>query len=127
SQHLLHLPQPPARLFPGRNRSNHHRSPLEPLGALLHRRSASPVVLRPNRPREWIRGELFILPGLFPLPLCAAGAGEQPPPPPPRLLSPVAQCQKIGTADSPPRRGGQSAGQVEVVQRRCCLWYFRRI
>ena len=74
--HLLHLPQPPARHLPGRNRLNHHRSPLEPLGALLHRRSASPVVLRPNRPREWIRGELFVLPGLFPLPLCAAGAGE---------------------------------------------------
>ena len=62
-------PQPgfsPAEIAPG----------MEPLGALLHLRSASPVVLRPNRPREWIRGELFVLPGLFPLLLCAAGAGE---------------------------------------------------
>ena len=43
----------------------HRRSPLEPLEALLHHRSTSPVVLRPNRPREWIRGELLVLPGPF--------------------------------------------------------------
>ena len=72
-QHLLHLPQPPVRLLSGRNRPNHHRSPLEPLEALLHRRSASPVILRPNRPREWIRCELLVLPGLFPS-CCASPA-----------------------------------------------------
>ena len=65
-QHLFHLPQPPARLLPGRNRPNHHRSPLEPLEALLHRRSVSPVIFRPNRLQEWIRGELLVLLGLFP-------------------------------------------------------------
>src|SRR6185369_8066379 len=91
-QHLLHLPQPLAQLLPtgiAPAAAGHHWSPLE---ALLHRRSASPVILHPNQSQEWIRGELLVLPGLFPLPLCAAGAGERPPPP--HLLPPVAWCQR---------------------------------
>ena len=66
-----HTSIPRARTFPGpvsygRNRPRHRPSPLEALEALLHRRSASPVILRPNRSREWIRGEFLVLPGLFP-------------------------------------------------------------
>ena len=80
-RHLLHLPQPLDRLLTAGIIPHHRRSPWEALEALLHRRSASPVILRPNRPREWICGEYLVLPGLFPLPLCAAGAGERPPPP----------------------------------------------
>ena len=38
------------------------------VGAQFHRRSASPVVLHSNRPREWIRGESLMLHSLFPLP-----------------------------------------------------------
>ena len=84
-------PSPTPRLASyGRNHPRHHRSPLEVLKALLHHRSASPVIFHSNRPREWIRGEFLVLPGLFPLPWCVAGAGERPPPPPPlHLLSPV--------------------------------------
>ena len=89
-QHHLHLPQPLDRLLTAGIIPRHHRSPWEVLEALLHRRSASPVVLRSNRPREWIRGEFLVLPGLFPLPWRVAGAGERPPPSPPHLLPPVA-------------------------------------
>ena len=74
----------------GRNRPRHRPSPLEALEALLHRRSASPVIPRPNRSWEWIRGEFLVLPGLFPLPRCVAGAGERPPP---HLLPPVARVK----------------------------------
>ena len=82
----------PSPASPRKESPNHRPSPLEVLEALLHRRSASPVVLHSNRPREWIRGEFLVLPSLFPLLLCAAGAGERPPPPPPRLLPPVGRC-----------------------------------
>ena len=95
----------------GRNRPRHRPSPLEALEALLHRRSASPVVLHSNRPREWIRGEFLVLPVLFPLPRCIAGAGERPPPSPPHLLLPVARVKsyvsrtvRLGGANSPPVR-----------------------
>ena len=91
-RHLLHLPQPLDRLLTAGIIPRHRRSPWEALEALLHRRSASPVVLRSNRPREWIRGEFLVLPGLFPLPWCVAGAGERPPPPP-HLLPPAARVR----------------------------------
>ena len=55
----------PSPASPSRNRPRHRRSPLEPLEALLHRRSASPVILRSNRLWEWNRGE-----SLGPLGLC---------------------------------------------------------
>ena len=109
---LLHLPQPLDRLLTAGIIPRHRRSPWEALEALLHRRSASPVVLRSNRPQEWIRGEFLVLPGLFPLPWCVAGTGERPSPSPPHLLPPVARCQKLCIADGPPGRSGQSAGQV---------------
>ena len=51
-RHLLHLPQTLDRLLPGRNRPHPRRTPLEVLEASFHRRSASMVVLRSNRPRE---------------------------------------------------------------------------
>ena len=122
SRHLLHLPQPLDRLLTAGIIPRHRRSPWEALEALLHRRSASPVVLRSNRPREWIRVEFLVLPGLFPLPWCVAGAGERPPPSPLHLLPPAAQVKsyasrtvRLGGVDSPPVRLG-------FVQRRCCLW-----
>ena len=64
----------PSPASPGRNRPRHRRSPLEPLEALLHRRSASPVILRSNRLREWNRGESLGPPGLFPPPVVRAPA-----------------------------------------------------
>ena len=64
-RHLLHLPQPLDRLLTAKIIHRHHRSPWEALEALLHHRSASPVVLRPNRRREWIQGEFLVLPVLF--------------------------------------------------------------
>ena len=103
--------QTPSPASPRPESPNHRRSPLEVLEALLHHRSASPVVLRSNRPREWIRGEFLVLSGLFPLPWCVAGAGERPPPSPPHLLPPVARVKsyvsrtvRLGGADSPPVR-----------------------
>ena len=113
-RHLLHLPQPLDRLLTAGIIPRHHRSPWEALEALLHRRSASPVVHRSNRPREWIRGEFLVLPGLFPLPWCVAGAGERPPPSPPHLLPPAARVKSLSIADSPPGRCRQSAGQSRV-------------
>ena len=92
-RHLLHLPQPLDRLFTVGIIPRHRWSPWEALEALLHRRSASPVVLHLNRPREWIRGEFLVLPGLFPLPWCVAGAGERPPPSPPHFLPPAARVR----------------------------------
>ena len=89
-RHLLHLPQPLDRLLTAGIIPRHRRSPWEALEALLHRRSASPVFLRLNRPQEWIRGEFLVLPGLFPFPWCVAGAGERPPP---HLLLPVARVK----------------------------------
>ena len=80
---------------------------------MLHRRSASPVVLHLNRPREWIRGEFLVLPGLFSPSVvrrrcrrtaaavaaaCTAACGEG---------------QKLGIADSPPGWCGQSTGQIK--------------
>ena len=110
-RHLLRLPQPLDRLLMAGIIPRHRRSPWEALEALLRRRSASPVVLRSNRPREWIRGEFVVLPGLFPLPRCVAGAGERPLPSPPHLLPPVARVKsyasrtvRLGGADSPPVR-----------------------
>ena len=101
--------QTPIPASPQPESPNHLRSPLEVLEALLHRRSASPVVLRSNRPREWIRGEFLVLPGLFPLPWCVAGAGERPSPSPPHLLPPVARVKSYASrtvhyrrADGPP-------------------------
>ena len=73
-RHLLHLPQPLDRLLTAGIIPYHRRSPWKVLEALLHRRSASPVVLRSNRPREWVRGEFLALPGLFPF------RGESPAP-----------------------------------------------
>ena len=90
-RHLLHLPQPLDRLLTAGIIPRHRRSPWEALEALLHRRSASPVVLLPNRPREWVRGEFLALPGLFLLPRCVADTGERPPSPPPHLLPPAAR------------------------------------
>ena len=123
-RHLLHLPQPLDRLLTVGIIPRHRRSPWEVLEALLHRLSASPVVLRSNRPREWVRGEFLALPGLFPLPRCVAGAGERPPLSPPDLLPPVARVKsyasrtiRLGGADSPPVR-------LDFVQRRWCLWWF---
>ena len=65
-RHPLHLSKPLDRLLTAGILPHHRRTPLELLEALLHHRSASPVVLRSNRPREWIRGEFLVLPGLFP-------------------------------------------------------------
>ena len=55
---------------------------------MLYRRSASPVVLHSNRPREWICGEFLMLHNIFPLPWRVAGAGARPPPSPLFLRSP---------------------------------------
>ena len=90
-RHPLHLSKPLDRLLTAGILPHHRRTPLELLEALLHHRSASPVVLRSNRPREWIRGEFLVLSGLFPLPWCVAGAGDRPPPSPPHLLPPAAR------------------------------------
>src|SRR6185503_2090526 len=102
---------PPPSLTPrpasyGRNHPRHRRSPWEALEALLHRRSASPVVLRSNRPQEWIRGEFLVLPGLFPLPWCVAGAVAA------ALAAACGAGQKLCIADGPPGRRRQSAGQI---------------
>ena len=62
-----------ARAFPGGNRRPYHRPPWErrPSSA-SSRRSASSVLLHPNRPWEWIPGELLHLPHPFPGPFSAA-------------------------------------------------------
>ena len=59
----------PPRAFPGGNRRPYRRPPWErrPSSA-TSRRSASPVLLHPNRPWEWIPGELLHLPHPFPWP-----------------------------------------------------------
>ena len=69
----------PSPASPRPESPNHRRSPLEALEALLHRRSASPVILRSNRPREWNHGESLVPLASFPLLLCATGAGERSP------------------------------------------------
>ena len=62
-----------ARAFPGGNRRPYRRPPWErrPSSA-SSRRSASPVLLHPNRPWEWIPGELLHLPHPFPGPFSTA-------------------------------------------------------
>ena len=57
--------QTPSPASPRTESPNHRRSPLEVLEALLHRRSASPVVFHPTKPSKWVHGELLVLPGLF--------------------------------------------------------------
>ena len=123
----------PSSTFPnlqtGSSRPESFPPPPDAIGgveAQFHRRSASPVALRSNRPWEWIRGEFLVLSGLFPLPWCVAGTGERPPPSPPHLLPPVARVKsyasrtvRLGGADSLPVR-------LDFVQRRCCLWWFSR-
>ena len=39
------------------------------------------------------------------------------------LTAACGEGQKLGIADGPPGRRGQSAGQIDFVQRRCCLWW----
>ena len=110
-RHLLHLPKPLDRLLTAGIIPRHCRSPWEALEALLHRRSASPVVLRSSRPREWIRGEFLVLPGLFPLPWCRRPRGTAAA----VAAALAAACgtgQKLGIADGPPGRCGQSASQI---------------
>ena len=104
-RHLLHLPKPPVRLLPGRNRptpTGHHWRCLK----LAPRQSASPVILRLNRPREWIRGEFLVLPGLFPFPWRVAGAGERSPP----------SCCRLWRG-SKIRYRGRSAWEARTVRR----------
>ena len=151
-QHLLHLLQPPARLSPGRNRPNRRWSPLEPLELC----STVDPPLRSSSART-DPGNGFVVsylysPAFFPF-RCA--------PPAPENGRRRACCRRsrgvkrYKTADGPPRRAGQSVGQVrscpetmlslvvlqnctadgpllesgqsavelEFVQRRCCLWW----
>ena len=105
-RHPLHLPKPLDRLLTAGILPHHRRTPLELLEALLDHRSASPVVLRSNRPREWIRGEFLVLSGLFPF------CGVSPAPVDGhRHRRRICTGQKLGIADGPPGRSGQSAGQ----------------
>ena len=123
SRHLLHLPQPPARLLPGQNHpttAGHHWRCLKlcsTVDPLLRSSSA-----RSDRGNGFVVSHLCPL-ASFPLPLCAAGAGEPSPspPPPPCLLPPVGWSAKVNRGRS--RLGGPDSPQVrlEVVQRRCCL------
>ena len=125
-RHLLHLPQPLDRLLTAGIIPRHRRSPWEALEALLHRRSDSPVVLRSNLLREWIRGEFLVLPGLFPFrgvsPASVNGRRRRR-----RTCCRLWRGSKVmhrgrsawGGADSPPVR-------LDFVQRRCCLWWFSR-
>jgi len=117
----------PSPASSGRNRPNRRRSPLEPLEAC----STVDPLLRSSSART-DRGNGFVVsslcsPAFFPF-RCA--------PPVPvngrrrrrraccRLLCGVkgyeSRTVRLGGPDSPPVR-------LEVVQRRCCLWCFRRI
>ena len=114
-QHLLHLPQPPAQLLLAEiapATAGHHWSQLKlcsTVDPLLRSSSA-----RTDRGNGFVVSHLCPL-ASFPLPLCAAGAGEPPPPPPPCLLPPVGWSAKVSR---PPRRAGQSAGQVRSCPER---------
>ena len=99
-RHLLHLPQPLAQLLSGRNRpttAGHHWSRLKlcsTVDPLLRSSSA-----RTDRGNEIVVSHLGPL-ASFPLPLCAAGAGEPPSLPPPCLLPPVGWSAKVNRGRS---------------------------
>ena len=102
----------PSPASSGRNRPNCRRSPLEPLEACS---TVDPLLRSSSARTDCGNGfvvEFLVLPGLFPLLWCVAGAGERPPPSPPHLLPPVARCQKLCIVDGPPGKCGRSAGQI---------------
>ena len=100
SRHLLHLPQPPARLLPSRNRptyAGHHWRRLElcsTVDPLLRSSSA-----RTDHGNGFVVSHLCPL-ASFPLPWCAAGAGEPPSLPPSCLLPPVGWSAKVNRGRS---------------------------
>ena len=100
TQHLLHLPQPPGQLLPAGiapATAGHHWSRLKlcsTVDPLLRSSSA-----RTDRGNGIVVSHLGPL-AFFPLPLCAAGAGEPPSLPPPCLLPPVGWSAKVNRGRS---------------------------